>query len=647
MRAIPLRLSLALLLAGLAASARAQDADVMALVRADRWADAEAAVAALPDPAARKLVTYYRMLAPGAATATEIGQFIADSPDWPRQASLAERRDAALATEPDDTLAAAQCDAGAATSASALGRCAEALSSLGRTADATADARRAWVALPPDGPREAVFLTRWGAVLTPADQWRRFEHLAWSDTAGATRQLPRLAPADSPRAAAWLALRRDDVSALALVEALPGRDRDEPGLALEQARYLRRAGLDPEALKFWNDSGFRAEARAAPDHLSAFWDERNILARHRLRDGDAAGAYALAADASQTAPEQVADANFLAGFIALRKRDDRTAARRHFQVLAEISKAAITQGRAHFWLARAAADEASAKREYQAAAAWPNTFYGQLAALALNEGPAGLAARITAQHDPGWTREGALAFTGREVARAAAYLVSWGEPRRAASFLLRLTDIAPEPDDLAMAARLAGGFAMPETEIAIARRAGRAGVILLESGWPLAAEVPRGAGVEPALVLGIIRQESSFDTTTVSPVGASGLMQLMPATAAQTARAIGLRLPLPSLTADTAVNIQLGAAYLRAVLDQFDNCAPLAIAAYNAGPGRVNEWLGSYGDPRGDGVEMLDWLEEIPFSETRNYVQRVIENEVIYRARRGDAAPHPLAQWLR
>ena len=646
MRAAPIRPVVALLLFAFAAPAGAQDSDVMAAVRADRWADAQAAVIGVPDPAAGKLVTYYRLLAPGAASASEIGQFIADSPDWPMQATLAKRRDEALATDSDDAAAARQCDQGAAISAAGLGRCAEAYSALGRSADATGFARRAWIALPPDPPRETLLLGRWAPVLGRAEQWQRFDRLAWSDTAGAAGQVPRLDPADRSAAAARLALRRDDTGALALVAALAPAEQSDPALVLEEARYLRRATLDADALTLWTDAGFAAERATPADRLAAFWDERNILARHRLRDGDAQGAYALAADDAQTAPEQVADANFLAGFIALRKLDDRARAARHFQRLADGSKAAITQGRAHFWLARAAATEDGAKRDYLAAAAYPNTFYGQLAALALGEGPAGLAARITAHQDPGWNEAQALAFAGRELARAGAYLVSWGEPRRAIAFLLRLTEIAPDPADRAMAARLAAGFGMPETAIAIARRAGRDGVVLLDAGWPQAADIPQGAGVEPALALGIIRQESSFDSTTVSPVGAQGLMQLMPETAAQTAKLLGLR-RLPSLTGDPAVNVQLGTAYLHELLDQFDGCTPLAVAAYNAGPGRVNEWLASNGDPRGGGIEMIDWIEQIPFGETRNYVQRVIENEVIYRAKRGDAAPHPLAQWLR
>jgi soluble lytic murein transglycosylase len=636
---------LSALLLALPVIARAED--VMALVRADRWADAEAAASAEPDPVAEKLVTYYRLLAPNAATQAEIGKFMAESPDWPLQGSLAHRRDEALAVDPDDTDVATACAAGAAESSPTLARCAEAAAALGHDADATAYARRAWVALSSDPAAEAAFLARWSAVLGRADQAQRFDRLAWSDTAGATRQAARLDPADRPRAEARLALRRDDSAALALVQALPSADRAAPAMMLEQARYLRRAGQDADALALWLASGTAAERAAPPDHLAAFWEERNILARHRLRDGDAEGAYALAAGHVQKASEQIADAEFLAGFIALRKLNDPSRAARHFQTLAALSKAAITLGRAHFWLARATADAAVAKQEYEAAAAYPNTFYGQLAVLALGEGPAGLAKRINAARDPGWDSAQALAFAGRELARAAAYLVAWGDPRRAQVFLLRLVDITLDPDDRSMAAHLAAGFGMPETAVAVARKAGREGVVLLDAGWPVAAEVPADAGPEPALVLGIIRQESSFDPTTVSPVGARGLMQLMPGTATQVASTLGLHGPLPSLTGDAPLNIKLGTAYLRGLMDDFESCTPLAVAAYNAGPARVAEWLGANGDPRTGATEMLDWIEEIPFGETRNYVERVIENEVIYRAKRGESVAHPLAQWMR
>ena len=636
-------LLLALLLAG---PARA-DGGIMAAIRGDRWDDAARLAAADPDPVAGKLVTFYRLLAPGQATAAEIDRFRADSPDWPLQGTLLRRRDEALAQEPDDATAASLCAADQVAAARALERCAAAFAAIGKPAEPAA--RAAWIALPPDPAEEAGFLARWNAALDRATQSARFDRLAWAGDpgGGATRQAGRLDAADRPRAAAWLALLHDDPQAIALVEALPAADRAAPGLMLAEARYFRRADLDAEALKLWLTTGAAAERAADAAHRTAFWDERDRLARRRLRDGDAEGAYALADGAAQTAPEQVADAAFLAGFIALRKLDDRGRAAPHFARLAAISGAAITQARAHFWLARASTDEAAARREYALAAAWPSTFYGQLAALALGGGPGGLVQRIATTHDPAWDPPQALAFAGRELARAGAYLVSWDERQRAQAFLLRMSDIAPDRVDRAIAARLAGGFGMPETEIGIARRAGREGLVLLDTGWPQAAALPAGSGVEAALVLGIIRQESSFDPATVSPAGALGLMQLLPGTAEQVARQTGERLPLPSLTADTGVNLRLGTAYLRGLLAQYDGCTPLAVAAYNAGPTRVGQWLGEIGDPRLPGIEMLDWIELIPFGETRNYVQRVIENEEAYRAHSGVVAPHPLAQWLR
>jgi soluble lytic murein transglycosylase len=212
-------------------------------------------------------------------------------------------------------------------------------------------------------------------------------------------------------------------------------------------------------------------------------------------------------------------------------------------------------------------------------------------------------------------------------------------------FLLQLYEVAPDPPDRALAARLAAGFGMVETAVAIARRAGRDGVMLPESGWPTPVAV-EGAAVEPAIALAIMRQESNFDAGAISPAGARGLMQLMPATAASVARGLGVSAPLGALTGDPALNVRLGSAYLRGLLDQFDTNLALAAAGYNAGPHRVQAWIAQNGDPRVPGTDIIDWIELIPFGETRNYVQRVVENTVLYRARSGGAG-HPLAAWLR
>jgi soluble lytic murein transglycosylase len=207
-----------------------------------------------------------------------------------------------------------------------------------------------------------------------------------------------------------------------------------------------------------------------------------------------------------------------------------------------------------------------------------------------------------------------------------------------------MDELAPGPVDRALAARFALRVGLPDTAVFIARRMGRDGLLLPEAGWPIAVDPPDGP-VDTSVALGLIRQESSFDVAAISPSGARGLMQLMPFTAQAVAKQIGTATSLVSLTSDPAHNMRLGSEYLRQMLDRFDNSLPLAVAAYNAGPHRVDSWLAENGDPRVGPVDMLDWIELIPINETRNYVQRVLENVVIYRARRGESTPTLLAQW--
>jgi len=620
--------------------------DVISHIRADRWPEAAAAAAQYPDPIVGKLVTFYRLMAPGAANAADISAFQAANPDWPLQASLSRRRDEALAGEADDATLRAECVRTPPQLTAALLHCAETLASSNRDTAARL-ARLAWIGGITEPAFEQRFLHEQGALLTRADHAARFDRLAWSDPAAATRQIPRLDAAERPRAEARLAFRRDDPNAARMTANLSAADRADPGLFYEQAGWLRRTGQDEAARDLWIAAGAAAE-RAAPEARDgAFWGERNIMARRRLRQGDAAGAYAIAAGYAGKSVEQAVDALFLAGFIALGPLADPARAGPQFRRLADLSKAAITQGRAHYWLGRTAevrGNSEAAQREYEEAAKWPNTFYGQLAALRHGDTMSALASRITATTDPMADGARAVDFSGRELARAAAYLVSWGEPRRAQPFLLRLDDIAPDAIDRSLAARLAIGFNLPETAVALARRAGRDGIILLGAGWPQPFMPPTPP--EIALSLGIMRQESSFDPGTVSPAGARGLMQLMRGTAAQISRKLSIGTNVPALVLDPNYNMRLGTAYLRDLLDQYAGAAPLAIAAYNAGPGRVNEWMLTNGDPRTATVDMIGWIELIPFGETRNYVQRVIENQVVYQAKRNDTRPHPLAPWL-
>jgi soluble lytic murein transglycosylase len=265
-----------------------------------------------------------------------------------------------------------------------------------------------------------------------------------------------------------------------------------------------------------------------------------------------------------------------------------------------------------------------------------------------------LSARVAAAPVPSVSIDQATAFGAKELARVVVTLADLGEARRTRAFLLRLRETAAEPAEQVLAARLPAAIGRPDNSVWVARRAGADGVVILPEGWPTP-YTPPVASPEAAVIFAITRQESNFDPEAVSSANARGLMQLLPTTASQVARRLGVPHALPMLTGDPAHNMRLGAAYLDEVLARFDGVLAFAAAGYNAGPRRVDEWIGLWGDPRGNGgdgggaIDMLDWIELIPFSETRNYVQRVIENVVVYRARDPATAglEHPLARWLR
>jgi soluble lytic murein transglycosylase len=418
---------------------------------------------------------------------------------------------------------------------------------------------------------------------------------------------------------------------------------------LTQVQQLHEAGNDPQAAAMWVSQGASAAAAADSDAQLEFWPAQDELARALLSAGDAKDAYAVVIAvnppiAGATARGQIADRDFFAGFLLLRFLKDPAGAATWFNDLQTSSTAVITQARAYYWLARCETG-AAAQADYERAAAYPDTYYGQLASLALGESPATLAARITSAAEPSFSPGDALDFAMMELPRAAALLVQMGDPDDAQSFLNRLGQVAANDQTRELAAKLALGLGLPQSAVSIARTAGIAGQMLIREGWPAPVSPP--GGVEPAVALGIMRQESSFDPTAISGAGAQGLMQLMPGTARRTARQNGIAY---DNLFDPAQNMALGTAYLSGLIQDFGNCLPLAIAAYNAGPTNVANWLAENGDPEqktaAGGANIIDWVEEIPFSETRNYVQRVTESIVVYRALQTGSADSPLTPWL-
>ena len=416
-----------------------------------------------------------------------------------------------------------------------------------------------------------------------------------------------------------------------------------------QAEALFDAKQYQDAVQLWRANAAQAIAAAAPGQQALFWPDASALARTLLLQHDARAAYQVATSFTppNTQDGQLADHDFLAGFIALRLLHHPTQAAVWFRQLTTSSPAAITQSRAWYWLGRAESGP-DAQSDYEHAAQYPDTFYGQLASYSLGESPQTLAARITAAQPPDLTLQDALDFSLMELPRAAVLLSQMNDTKDAAIFLDRLGAVAGDDKTRAMAARLALSLNLPQSAVSIARSAGAAGQVLLPDGWPMPYTPPASGPLAPAVANGIMRQESSFDATIISGAGAMGLMQLMPATARLTARKYALPYSNPF---NPDQNMALGEAYLSQQVADFGTCLPLANAAYNAGPTNVRRWIAANGDPEmpaaDNGADIIDWIEEIPYNETRNYVERVSENIAIYRAFLTGSADLTVTPWLK
>ncbi|NKE47298.1 lytic transglycosylase domain-containing protein [Roseomonas frigidaquae] len=620
-------------------STRAAGRQALEALRQNRFLEADS-LSLAADPVVRKLVVWGRVQnRNGGASAAEIVRWLDANPDWPLPITMSIRAEDALVGDADDALALRQFGRTPARTLPGVQRHADALIRTGRATEAAAVLRAGWRDADGDGFAEQDFLGRNAAQLTADDHWSRADRLFWANqAAAAARLLPMLDAARRATLEARLAARAGTFAGTA----------QDIGVAHELARTARRADRDAEAAAIWH-AAEPLQRDLSPEAQRAIWVERQVLSRKTLRLGDPATAYRLAANHGQSElgePRQ--EGEFLAGFIALRMLNQPAQALAHFTRLGEGSSSVITRARSAYWEGAALATlgrTAQAQAQWREAATLPVAFYGQLASLALGETPAQLAARIGGSGAAAPGQDQAAGFLGREMVRAVVALADLGQSDRARMFLLRLEELSPDAGDRWLIARLGVAIRRPDHAVWIARRAGADGVILLEDGWPTPYPTPN-EGAEPALVNAITRQESNFDLSAVSSANARGPMQLLPSTAAGVARRLGVPHSTAMLTTDAAHNLRLGSAFIGQMLERFGGAMPLAAAGYNAGPGRVDQWLGTYGDPRSpSGPHVLDWIEQIPFGETRNYVQRVIENVVIYRARNpatGDL-PHPLA----
>lgn len=601
------------------------------LIAARDYSGAYAAARALPDATERRAVQWAAIYYGGGdVDYGAVQRFAADAPAFSASGVFKTRLEQALikADASGDviisTLAGAMPNTLKAQIALAV-----AYRQAGKVDRATRIARSIWVDNILDRAGEDQVRAALGDLLTRDDHWARAVHLMMKDRAsGVERLLPELSAAQKSLAVARNAVSRKDANAKKLLDSVDPAFQSHPVFLYSRAQRARQAELFESAVDWLN------KAKGDLPNAEDWWYERRMLIRQVLATGNAALAF-KAADTYRKGPEgRQVEAHFHAGWIALAFLGDAKSARAHFTAMSTLSTLPDSVTQAQYWLGRAEralGNEAGAKAAFEAAARYGTVYYGLLARSELG------IQSVDIRGLPAYKGIEA-AFESSEIVRAVRLLAANGQGRLAQPLLRSHAMTLKDGAQLLLAARLAQQIDAHHLAISIADIAETRGTPLDLFNFPKdGLPVAQLASVDKAAVYAIARQESRFQVDAVSSVGARGLMQLMPGTAKDTAKKVGLPYSESRLTTDAGYNALLGSTYLGNQLDRFDGSLVLAAAAYNAGGGNTAKWIAAYGDPRAANVDPVIWVELIPFQETRKYVQRVVGNYMVYRARLGQA----------
>ncbi|MEM0986513.1 MAG: lytic transglycosylase domain-containing protein [Pseudomonadota bacterium] len=488
-----------------------------------------------------------------------------------------------------------------------------------------------------------LILEDYSSRITQDDLRARVDFLLWTGQRSSAQRLSRRLTSDYgalANARIALAARRRGVDRA--IQAVPSHLQDHPGLLYDRARWRRQRGRTDAATPLL----FDIDTNAVPDAgRSRLWRERHLAVRRAIKGKDYRSAYTLAAPHGLNSGADFATAEFLAGWLSLRKEGDAARAAQHFSTLGERVSTPISKSRSDYWSGRALealgqSDEAQAA--YADAALFPYTYYGQLAA----ERSGDRTIAFDAAAAP--TEADRAAFEAKPLVKALRLLAEAGETGLFRQFAYHLDDTLEQPADFLLLKALGEEYRYDDVGVRGAKSGLARGIVAPEAAYPLV-EFPllREPRVERSLMLALSRQESEMNPRAISHANARGLMQFLPTTARTEARRRGLPYRTSWLTDDPGYNMTLGGAHLDTLLEQFNGSYIMTAAAYNAGARRPRAWIGDYGDPRRGEVDPIDWVEMIPFSETRNYVQRVLENTQVYRHRlSGEAEEIRLSQDL-
>lgn len=557
----------------------------------------------------------------------EIMDFARNNPGWPDQRALKNRAEDTLNDTTDPRILVKIFTNEPPVTGRVMRLLAEAkIATGGKDEEINQLLRQAWLQGSFSASDERAFLNRHQKRIRSEDTAKRIDRLLWENKIAEAKNLMGMVDENYRRLfTARISLKEDKKGAESSIGKVPASLRSDPGFLFELINFhFKRKNYDKvhELL---------LPVKGELPYPEKWWSIQNRIVRELMSQRKYKAAYQIATKhANGVGTAEFAEAEWLSGWLALRFMNNPFAAYEHFYAQYQSVNFPVSKSRAAYWAARAAEANNNpeiAEKWYILASDHPTTFYGQLAFAKLQPNT-----HVTLPAFPKASNDETQRYQRGALLKSAYLFTTVKEYKMAEKFLFAAIDNASSPQEMAVISQLGNKIKRPDLSVNTAKHAIKKEVVLSNTGWPLISGVPTSKVEEP-LVLGISRQESSFYVAARSQADARGMMQLLPSTAKLVAKKYGIAYQDGKLLTDPVYNMRLGSYYLGDMIDNFNGSYILAIASYNAGPANVKKWLNEYGDPRlADNVEdALDWMESIPFFETRSYVQRVLENMQVYR----------------
>ena len=597
---------------------------VNAAARGD-WEEAKR-LATQHSPVAAAIIEWQRLRG-GRGTFEEYRAFLARHGDFPGLKLLRKRGEPSILPVTDASDVIAYFNAEPPQTGHGALMLVDAFAAQGNFTRSRQELIKIWRTMELTAAEEAQFLAKYDEVLAPYHVDRLDDALWRKDRDGARRMLDHADDDLVALSVARLALQARSNNADRLWQAVPEHLAQDPGLALDRMEWLVATKKRDDAATLIIERSTSANALGRPEAWSRW---RRILARQEMREGNSARAYQLASQSHLSDGFDYADLEWVAGYVALRYHDDPAKALTHFRRFRDQVFTPVSLGRAGYWEGRALeamGETNGAEAAYRDAAQHQTTFYGLLAAERMGI-PMDLA--VTGRQEPTNWQE--LAFAQTDVFQAANLWHSINRQWEVTRYLRHLSETTAK-DELEALGSFTSSLGNPYIAVRVGKRIAQDGAIAHSAYYPLTDLGQENLPVAEELALAIARRESEFYVAAKSGVGARGLMQLMPGTAKQMAAKLDMPYELARLTRDPVYNATLGSAYLKHLEEEFGNNIVLISVGYNAGPARARGWMQDRGDPRSKSIDVIDWIEHIPFNETRNYVMRVAESLPVYRAR--------------